>query len=72
MDDVTGKSYSAHSEGGGPGTSMGHVTHGQAAIVGDDPFGLNITQVRATMLLPLRLSPSLLLPLLLPLLLLRC
>ena len=67
VDDVTGKAYRAQSEGGGPGG--GHVTHGQAAIVGDDPFGLSITKVRTMMLLLLRSCQSFLLLLIMLLLL---
>ena len=42
-DDVTGSMTNALSEGKAP---LYTVTHGQAAIVGDDPFELNITKVR--------------------------
>lgn len=40
---VDGSEASANSEGKAPRYT---VTHGQAAIVGDDPFALNITKVK--------------------------
>lgn len=43
VDDVTHSSYAAMSEGHAPRYT---VVHGQAAIVGDDPFALNITKVK--------------------------
>jgi len=43
VDDATGSASTAKSEGSAP---LYTVTHGQAAIVGDDPFALNITKVK--------------------------
>ena len=43
VDDETQGSSSAKSEGAAPRYT---VTHGQAVIVGDDPFALNITKVK--------------------------
>lgn len=43
LDDKTQQSASAKSEGSAP---LYRVTHGQAVIVGDDPFLLNITKVK--------------------------
>ena len=43
-DDITHTSTSANSEGSAPRYT---VTHGQAAIMGDDPFALNFTKVRS-------------------------
>jgi hypothetical protein len=43
LDDETKGSSSAKSEGSAP---LYQVTHGQAVIVGDDPFALNITKVK--------------------------
>ena len=43
-DDDTQKSTTASSEGSAP---LYTVTHGQAAIVGDDPFALNFTKVKS-------------------------
>jgi len=43
-DDITHSITNAKSEGSAP---LYHVTHGQAAIVGDDPFELKITKVKA-------------------------
>ena len=40
----TGECVYANSEGNAP---LYSITHGQAAIVGDDPFALNITKVKA-------------------------
>jgi len=42
-DDITHSMTNAKSEGSAP---LYHVTHGQAAIVGDDPFELKITKVK--------------------------
>jgi hypothetical protein len=43
VDDETQGSASAKSEGVAP---LYTVTHGQAVIIGDDPFALNITKVK--------------------------
>ena len=44
FDDITHSETNAKSEGSHP---LYTVTHGQAAIVGDDPFELNITKVKS-------------------------
>jgi hypothetical protein len=43
-DDIAGTNVHANSEGSAP---LYQVTHGQAAIVGDDPFNLTVTKVKA-------------------------
>ena len=43
----TRKCVNAKSEGSRPSDIDFHVTHGQAAIVGDDPFTLNMTKVKS-------------------------